>query len=55
MLAGLNPVDLYLAAGMYGELSVPCVVGLEWFIGTALLTAMVWILAYWAGAGTCGP
>ena len=29
LLAGLNPVDLYIAAGMYGELSVPCVVGLE--------------------------
>ena len=26
VLAGLNPVDLYIAAGMYGELSVPCVV-----------------------------
>jgi uncharacterized membrane protein YeiH len=24
----------------------------EWFIGTALLTAVVWILVYWAGAGT---
>jgi uncharacterized membrane protein YeiH len=24
----------------------------EWFIGTALLTALVWILADWAGAGT---
>ena len=24
----------------------------EWFIGTALLSAMVWILVYWAGAGT---
>jgi uncharacterized membrane protein YeiH len=23
----------------------------EWFVGTALLTAMVWILADWAGAG----
>ena len=29
LLVGLNPVDLYIAAGMYGELSVPCVVGLE--------------------------
>ncbi len=24
----------------------------EWFIGTALLTALVWILVDWAGAGT---
>jgi len=24
----------------------------EWFIGTALLTGGVWILVYWAGAGT---
>ncbi len=24
----------------------------EWFIGTALLTGAVWILVYWAGAGT---
>ena len=24
----------------------------EWFIGTALLTGLVWILVYWAGAGT---
>jgi uncharacterized membrane protein YeiH len=24
----------------------------EWFIGTALLTGSVWILVYWAGAGT---
>ena len=24
----------------------------EWFIGTALLTGLVWILATWAGAGT---
>jgi uncharacterized membrane protein YeiH len=24
----------------------------EWFIGTALLTGLVWILVYWAGAST---
>ena len=24
----------------------------EWFIGTALLTGLVWILVYWAGLGT---
>jgi uncharacterized membrane protein YeiH len=24
----------------------------EWFIGTALLTGAVWIVVYWAGAGT---
>ena len=24
----------------------------EWFIGTALLTALVWILVYWAGGNT---
>lgn len=24
----------------------------EWFIGTALLTGLVWILVYWTGAGT---
>src|SRR4051812_12161256 len=24
----------------------------EWFIATALLTGAVWILVYWAGAGT---
>ena len=24
----------------------------EWFIGTALLTGLVWILVYWAGVGT---
>jgi uncharacterized membrane protein YeiH len=24
----------------------------EWFIGTALVTGAVWILVYWAGAGT---
>jgi uncharacterized membrane protein YeiH len=26
----------------------------EWFVGTALLTGAVWILAYWAGAGVWG-
>jgi NADPH:quinone reductase-like Zn-dependent oxidoreductase len=29
LLAGLNPVDLYIAAGMYGEVTLPCVAGLE--------------------------
>jgi NADPH2:quinone reductase len=29
LLAGLNPVDLYIAAGLYGELDLPCVVGRE--------------------------
>jgi NADPH:quinone reductase-like Zn-dependent oxidoreductase len=29
LLAGLNPVDLYIAAGLYGELELPCVMGLE--------------------------
>jgi NADPH2:quinone reductase len=29
LLAGLNPVDLYIAAGMYGEVELPCVVGRE--------------------------
>jgi NADPH:quinone reductase-like Zn-dependent oxidoreductase len=29
LLAGLNPVDLYIAAGMSGEVPLPCVVGLE--------------------------
>lgn len=29
LLAGLNPVDLYMAAGLYGEMPVPRVVGLE--------------------------
>src|SRR5262249_29824979 len=24
----------------------------EWFIGTAFLTGLVWILVYWTGAGT---
>ncbi len=24
----------------------------EWFVGTAVLTGVVWILVYWAGAGT---
>ena len=24
----------------------------EWFIGTALLTGLVWIIVYWTGAGT---
>jgi uncharacterized membrane protein YeiH len=24
----------------------------EWFVGVALLTGAVWVLAYWAGAGT---
>jgi len=24
----------------------------EWFVGTAVLTGLVWILVYWAGAGT---
>ena len=24
----------------------------EWFVGIALLTGLVWILVYWAGAGT---
>ena len=35
LLAGLNPVDLYIAAGMYGEVSLPCVVGLEGIARTA--------------------
>jgi uncharacterized membrane protein YeiH len=26
----------------------------EWFVGTAALVGMVWILVYWAGAGTWG-
>src|SRR3954462_3631004 len=34
LLAGLNPVDLYIAAGMYGEVSLPCVVGLGGTAGT---------------------
>jgi NADPH2:quinone reductase len=29
LLAGLNPVDLYMAAGLYGPLELPCVVGRE--------------------------
>ncbi|MEA2247970.1 MAG: hypothetical protein QOH46_2499 [Solirubrobacteraceae bacterium] len=29
IVAGLNPVDLYIAAGLYGELELPAVVGLE--------------------------
>jgi NADPH2:quinone reductase len=29
LIAGLNPVDLYLAAGAYGRIEVPCVVGRE--------------------------
>ena len=29
LLAGVNPVDLYIAAGMYGEVTLPCVAGLE--------------------------
>ena len=29
LLAGLNPVDLYIAAGTYGPVEVPCVMGLE--------------------------
>ena len=29
LLAGLNPVDLYIAAGQYGEVELPCVVGRE--------------------------
>ena len=29
LLAGLNPVDLYIASGQYGAVEVPCVVGLE--------------------------
>jgi NADPH2:quinone reductase len=29
LLAGLNPVDLYIAAGLYGELELPCVMGRE--------------------------
>jgi NADPH2:quinone reductase len=29
LLAGLNPVDLFIAAGMLGEVALPCVVGLE--------------------------
>ncbi|MEA2223811.1 MAG: hypothetical protein QOH83_2187 [Solirubrobacteraceae bacterium] len=29
LLAGLNPVDLYIAAGLYGEVELPCVVGRE--------------------------
>src|SRR3954465_14714290 len=35
LLAGLNPVDLYIASGMYGEVSLPCVVGLEGIAQTA--------------------
>src|SRR3954462_4554267 len=35
LLAGLNPVDLYIASGMYGEVSLPCVVGLEGIARTA--------------------
>src|SRR3954447_9953779 len=29
LVAGLNPVDLYIARGMYGEMQVPAVAGLE--------------------------
>jgi NADPH:quinone reductase-like Zn-dependent oxidoreductase len=29
LLAGLNPVDLYIAAGLYGQLDLPCVMGRE--------------------------
>jgi NADPH:quinone reductase-like Zn-dependent oxidoreductase len=29
LIAGLNPVDLYIAAGAAGDIQVPCVVGLE--------------------------
>ncbi|MDX6564166.1 MAG: hypothetical protein QOD65_3980 [Gaiellales bacterium] len=29
LLAGCNPVDLYIAAGLYGELELPCVMGRE--------------------------
>jgi NADPH2:quinone reductase len=29
LIAGLNPVDLYIAAGAYGPIEVPCVVGRE--------------------------
>jgi NADPH:quinone reductase-like Zn-dependent oxidoreductase len=29
LIAGLNPVDLYIAAGTYGPVEVPCVVGRE--------------------------
>jgi NADPH2:quinone reductase len=29
LIAGLNPVDIYIAAGAYGPLEVPCVVGRE--------------------------
>jgi NADPH:quinone reductase-like Zn-dependent oxidoreductase len=29
LIAGLNPVDLYIAAGTYGTVEVPCVVGRE--------------------------
>jgi NADPH2:quinone reductase len=29
VVAGLNPVDLYIAAGLYGALELPCVCGLE--------------------------
>jgi NADPH:quinone reductase-like Zn-dependent oxidoreductase len=29
LLAGLNPVDLYIASGAYGDLELPCVVGRE--------------------------
>ena len=29
LLAGLNPVDLYIAAGMYGAVALPCIAGLE--------------------------
>jgi NADPH:quinone reductase-like Zn-dependent oxidoreductase len=34
LIAGLNPVDLYIAAGAYGPVEVPCVVGRE---GVAIL------------------
>src|SRR4051794_33725193 len=29
IVAGLNPVDLYIAAGQYGPVQVPCVMGRE--------------------------
>lgn len=29
LLAGLNPVDIYMASGAYGDLELPCVVGRE--------------------------
>jgi NADPH2:quinone reductase len=29
LLAGLNPVDLYIAAGLYGQVDPPCVMGRE--------------------------